>query len=71
MTVSDIIKRAGGPSAVARAVQRDHSTVVGWRRVPAEHARKVAELARLHPHEVRPDIYDPPHDAPASPERAA
>ena len=60
----DIVKLAGGPSVIARAIRRDHSTVVGWKRIPAGHARKVAALAGLHPSDVRPDVYD--QHAPAS-----
>jgi hypothetical protein len=58
--VKDIIRKAGGPTAVAKAIARRHSTVIEWERVPAEHARSVARLAGLHPSEVRPDIYDRP-----------
>ncbi len=31
-----------------------------WRRVPAEHALIVAEMLKLPPHKVRPDLYPPP-----------
>ena len=68
MQVREIIKAAGGASRVGREIGRHHATVLGWERVPAEHARQVAELAGVHPHDVRPDVYDPP---PEPAERAA
>jgi hypothetical protein len=60
MHIKEIIRLAGGPSKVARALARSHTTVIGWERVPAEHARRVAVLAGLHPSKVRADLYDEP-----------
>lgn len=60
MNVAEIIRAAGGPARIAKALRRHHASVLGWRRVPAEHARTVARLAGLDPSEVRPDLYDPP-----------
>lgn len=34
-----------------------------WNRVPAEHALSVAKFMKLHPHEVRSDLYRPPRRA--------
>ena len=68
MDVAEIIKAAGGPARVAKAIGRTHATVLGWRRVPAEHVRNVARLARLDPNDLRPDLYDPPVRARRMPE---
>lgn len=68
--IVEAIARAGGVSALARAVGVDHSTVVGWRRagrVPAERVRRVSEVTGLPPHSLRPDLFDPPADGPAPP----
>ncbi len=59
-----IIRKAGGPSRVARELGRHHTSVLGWTKVPAEHARAVAKLAAVHPCVVRPDLYDPPAGLP-------
>ncbi|MBB2157226.1 hypothetical protein HLH33_13045 [Gluconacetobacter diazotrophicus] len=60
MDVSSIIKRAGGVVAVARAINRHPSTISGWRRVPAEVAVDVAQLAGLEPSDIRPDVFRDP-----------
>ena len=68
MNVAEITKAAGGPVRVAKAIKRNHATVLQWRRVPAEHVRTVARLAGLDPSDVRPDLYDPPVRARRAPE---
>lgn len=60
MNISDIITKAGGVNLVARECALTHPSVSVWKRVPPRHVRTVAALARLHPSEVRPDLYDPP-----------
>jgi hypothetical protein len=71
MTITEIIAAAGGPTAVGRTIGRHHTSVMGWRRVPAEHARPVAKLANLHVSVVRPDLFDPPEPATKSDQQAA
>ncbi|MBW6398469.1 type II toxin-antitoxin system CcdA family antitoxin [Roseomonas sp. HJA6] len=53
------IDRAGGVSALAQRLGLDHSTVSGWKAVPARHVPAVAAAAGLGLHEVRPDLYRP------------
>ncbi|PYD79961.1 hypothetical protein ACM0P6_02970 [Komagataeibacter sucrofermentans] len=59
MNTREIIRRAGGPLKVGKAVNRHHATVIGWKQVPAVHARTVAEMAGLTPHDLRPDVFGP------------
>ncbi len=59
MDMHEIIKRAGGPTKLAKVVSRHHATVLGWTRVPAEHVRAVSRATDLPPHELRPDLWDP------------
>lgn len=70
--VNEAIERAGGPSALARAVGCDHSTVIGWRRkgrIPAERVSAVAQASGVPPHQLRPDLFDAPStDAPPAPQ---
>jgi DNA-binding transcriptional regulator YdaS (Cro superfamily) len=61
--IAQAIERAGGVSALARAVGVDHSTVIGWRRagrVPVERVKAVCAATGISPHELRPDIFDAP-----------
>lgn len=60
MSVSTIIKRAGGVVAVARVIDRHPSTISGWRRIPAVFVVDIAHLARMSPEQVRPDIFREP-----------
>lgn len=57
MNTREIIRRAGGPLKVAKAVGRHHATVIGWHRVPAEHVRTVSRMSGLSPHIIRPDVF--------------
>jgi hypothetical protein len=65
-SVKDILESSGGVVKVARAIGRHHTTVMGWTRIPAEHARAIRDLSGLPLHEIRPDLWDAP-----SRERAA
>lgn len=55
--VKSVVRLAGGTVFVARALGLTHSAVSQWRRVPAQHASKVADLAKIKPHDVRPDVF--------------
>jgi hypothetical protein len=56
MEIDEIIKMAGGPSRVAKAIGRHHSTILGWKTVPPEHVAKLAEISGIRPAEIRPDL---------------
>ncbi|MBS1056645.1 helix-turn-helix domain-containing protein [Gluconobacter kondonii] len=60
MDIEDVIRAAGGPKKVGAAIQRSHSAVCKWRRVPPIHVITVARLANLDPHVIRPDIFPQP-----------
>jgi DNA-binding transcriptional regulator YdaS (Cro superfamily) len=60
MEITEIIRRAGGVSLVAKTIGRHHSSVMEWRRVPAEHVLAVAEMSGLTPGEIRPDVFGAP-----------
>lgn len=53
------IDRAGGVSALAQCLGLDHSTVSGWKAVPAKHVPAVAAATGLALHDIRPDLYRP------------
>lgn len=55
-----VIRAAGGVVKLAQAVNRQHATIIGWSRVPAEHVRAVHEVTGIPKHELRPDLFDPP-----------
>lgn len=64
MEISEIIRRAGGVSKVAKATHRHHTSVMGWKRVPVEHARTVQELTDIPLHVLRPDVWAEMADSP-------
>jgi antitoxin CcdA len=55
--VQTAIDRSGGVSALARSLGIDHSTVSGWRMIPARHVAAVAAATGLALHELRPDLF--------------
>lgn len=59
MEIEDIIAAAGGPTKLAAACGIKHSSVLGWRRVPAERVAAVAAATGLRPDVIRPDIFRP------------
>jgi DNA-binding transcriptional regulator YdaS (Cro superfamily) len=60
MDIRSISQRAGGVTKVAAACGIGHPSVSVWTAVPPRHVRTVASMAGLHPHDLRPDLYDPP-----------
>lgn len=57
MELKQIIRQAGGPSKIARAIGKTHAAVLKWKRVPAHHAVTVAEMAGVAPIDLRPDVF--------------
>lgn len=56
--VKTIIRRAGGPSAVARACGNiSRQAVSKWRHVPPRWVETVAMLAGTTPQKIRPDVF--------------
>lgn len=58
--LAELMKKAGGPVALARHLGVTHGAVSQWRVVPAKHAQKVSELTGVALHELRPDIFPAP-----------
>ena len=65
------IKAAGGSAALARALNRSKSVIGNWRRrdggIPASVVPAAARATGLAPHVLRPDLFDVPDAAPATP----
>jgi antitoxin CcdA len=55
--VQAVIDRMGGVSALARRLGVDHSTVSGWKDVPAKHVPAVAAATGLALRDIRPDLF--------------
>lgn len=65
------IEKAGGASAVGRALGISPQAVGQWKRVPAERVIAVEGLSGVSRHRIRPDIYPSPSTAARpEPERA-
>jgi len=60
MTLAEIILKAGGVTAMARALGVHHSSILGWARVPAERVPAVSRITGVPRHELRPDLWEAP-----------
>lgn len=58
--VNVFIEAAGGPHRVAREIGVSGQAVSQWDKVPMRHVFVVARLAKIPPHEIRPDIIPEP-----------
>lgn len=58
--LQEIFAAAGGITAFAEKIGVDRTTPYAWTKVPAHHARKVAEVTGIPRHEIRPDLYEAP-----------
>ena len=56
-SIDFIIKRAGGISALARALGIRHNAIYSWKRVPAERVLAVEEATGIPRSDLRPDLY--------------
>lgn len=55
--VAKAAKNTGGLVKLAETLGIKHQSFYSWDRVPAERALEIARLAKVPPHEVRPDLY--------------
>jgi len=67
MNIEQIIKAGGGATAIARKLGIAHSSVLGWRAVPAERCMRVAALTGIPLHTLRPDVYPAPEAVTCTP----
>lgn len=51
------IKKAGGGSALARALNVDRRQVFQWKRAQPQHVLQIESLTGISRHELRPDIF--------------
>lgn len=63
------VEKAGGASALARALKVTRSAISQWKRVPAERVLEVEKASGVSRHKLRPDIY-PAEPAPSETESA-
>jgi DNA-binding transcriptional regulator YdaS (Cro superfamily) len=67
MDIKQIIAAGGGATAIARELGIAHSSVLGWRVVPAERCMRVSQLTGIALHTLRPDVYPSPEAVPCTP----
>jgi len=60
MDIAEIIKQCGGVARLARLVNRHHSTVLGWKCVPARHVRVVARALNVPAEDILPPCAEAP-----------
>ncbi len=53
------LAKAGGQSALARALGITQSAVAQWTRVPVQHVLEVERITQIRREVLRPDIYPP------------
>jgi DNA-binding transcriptional regulator YdaS (Cro superfamily) len=56
-------KQRGLMAKVASELGITRAAVATWKRVPAERVRDVARITGIAPHDLRPDLHDPPQAA--------
>lgn len=56
-TMSRVLKATGGAAGLAKVTGVTRQAVHKWKRIPVEHADKVAEAACIPKTELRPDIW--------------
>lgn len=47
--------------SIAEELKIARQAPYAWKRVPAERVQDVARITGMKPHELRPDLYPPPH----------
>lgn len=55
--VTKAASRAGGVTALARALGIKHTALYSWTRVPAERVLDIERITGISRHELRPDIF--------------
>ena len=58
MDMQQVIAAAGNLATLCRAVGRQHSTVLKWRRVPVHHLEAVSKLTKISRRDLRPDLWE-------------
>lgn len=56
MDMTKLFEKAGGVTKLARALGRNHATLLGWTRVPDRHLIRVSEITGVPTAELRPDL---------------
>lgn len=67
--LQDAVAKAGGQTALARAIGKTQGHISQWLRreyVPAEEVLKIEAATGVSRHQLRPDIYPEPQEAPSS-----
>jgi DNA-binding transcriptional regulator YdaS (Cro superfamily) len=60
MDVRQVFREAGGVTRLAREIGMHHSTLVRWKRVPAERVSLVSCATGIPDEELRPDLFCAP-----------
>jgi DNA-binding transcriptional regulator YdaS (Cro superfamily) len=55
--LGEVIKAAGGVSALAHALSIERQAVSKWTRVPLERVVKVSKITGIPREKIRPDLY--------------
>jgi DNA-binding transcriptional regulator YdaS (Cro superfamily) len=58
--VARVVEKAGGPTALARALGIKSPSIHSWSQVPANRVTEVSDITGIPPHEIRPDVFRAP-----------
>jgi DNA-binding transcriptional regulator YdaS (Cro superfamily) len=57
---AELSERKQSSADLAKHLGITRQAVSGWRAIPAEWVKRIAELTGIPPHRLRPDLYDEP-----------
>lgn len=60
-SVKDVVDAAGGAAALARTLKISRAAISQWKRIPIGRVAKIETLTGIPRYEMRPDIYEQPH----------
>ncbi len=60
IAVQTVVRLAGGPERLGRAIGVTRQAVDQWQRIPVKHVLVLERLLHVPRHKQRPDFYPPP-----------
>lgn len=55
--IDTVITKAGGTTALAKAIGVQPPSIYSWERIPPRHVPRISQLTDIPRHELRPDLW--------------
>ena len=55
--INIVIGKAGGVTALAKALGIQHQSIYSWRKIPIDRVADIERITGISRHELRPDIF--------------